>query len=193
MVTKSRQRKLVKVDEEELEEAINELPLDDFQKGFLRKRWLHQVLYWNKRANESERKYHALRSVTAVVSVIIPALVSLNLANELTLVGLGVKQWITILFSMIVASSMAIEEIFHFGDVWREKRNAVELLMIEGWRFFQLSDDRYKGKDHKGAYAVFATRVEHIIQKEIERYMAVFWSKEKEREKPDMDRASSAP
>lgn len=193
MVIKSRQRKLVKVDEEELEEAVNELPLDDFQKGFLRKRWLHQVLYWNKRANESERKYHALRSVTAVVSVIIPALVSLNLANELTLVGLGVKQWITILFGMIVASSIAIEEIFHFGDVWREKRNAVELLMIEGWRFFQLSDDRYKGKDHKEAYAVFATRVEDIIQKEIERYMAVFWSKEKEREKPDMDRASSAP
>jgi uncharacterized protein DUF4231 len=169
MVTKSQRRKLVKVDEEELEEAINELPLGDFQKDFLRKRWLHQVLYWDKRANESERKYYALRSATAVLSVIIPALVSLNLVNEPTLAGLGVKQWFAILLGMIVASSVALEEIFHFGDIWREKRNAVELLMIEGWRFFQLSGDQYKGKEYKEAYAVFASQVEGIIQKEIER------------------------
>jgi hypothetical protein len=177
---------------EELEEMIDQSPLDDLQKQSVKKRWLHQVLYWNKRANESRWRYYALRSTTAVLSAIIPALVSLNLTGEPSIAGLSVRHWITILFGVIVASSVAIEEIFHFGDIWSEKRNAVELLMIEGWRFFQLSDDRYKGKDHKEAYVVFAARVEDIIQQEIERYMTVFWSKETEKKNPDLGHADSA-
>jgi Protein of unknown function (DUF4231) len=71
------------------------------------------------------------------------------------------------------SSSAALEGIFRFGDIWREQQRATELLLIEGWRFFQLSGQYSTKKNHQTAYATFATQVESIILREAESYIAV--------------------
>ena len=81
MSSRKHRRSPKKVEKAELEEIIRKLPLGEIQKETLRSRWLHQVLYWNKRADESRWKYYALRSMTAISGAIIPALVSLKIGE----------------------------------------------------------------------------------------------------------------
>ena len=45
-------------------------------------------------------------------------------------------EWAAWATGLLVAVAAALEALFHWGDVWREKRSAGELLKIEGWRFF---------------------------------------------------------
>jgi len=157
------------VDRKALEEIISNLGgLDETQKNFLKKRWLRQVLWWDTRARQARWKYYAFRSVAAVGSVIIPALVGLNVNDPASVY----IRWITFSLGLLVAISLALNELFHFGEIWREKRDAAELLKVEGWLFFQLSG-KYKGKDYKEAYSQFADQVETMIEREIKSYIAV--------------------
>ena len=130
--------------------------------------------WWDKRARESRRRYYISRAIAAVGSVIVPALVGLNLGDWASVY----IRWTTFLFGLAVAVSLAFDELFHFGDIWREKRDAAELLKIEGWRFMQLAG-RYVGKNYKEAYPEFADQVEEIIEREIKTYIAVVQEKTK--------------
>lgn len=44
-----------------------------------------------------------------------------------------------------MAGLTAWEGVANYGEVWREKRRAAELLKVEAWQFFQLAD-KYQGK-----------------------------------------------
>jgi hypothetical protein len=88
----------------------------------------------------------------------------------------GDQAWIfavaSIAASLIVAISAGIESLFAYGDIWREKRAAAELIKIEGFRFFQLTNDyRQPDKSHADPYPVFAGKVEEIIEREIKDYV----------------------
>ena len=156
------------VNREELEKMINQLTtLDEVHKQFLKNRWLHHVMLSSKRAQDSYRKYHILRSIVVIGGVFIPTLVSLNIkepSSEL--------RWITVGLGLLVATSAALEGIFRFGDVWREEQRATELLLSEGWRFFQLSGQYSTKRNHQRSYSYFAAQVESLILKEIESYLA---------------------
>ena len=171
------------VSREALEEVIDELPdLEESQKQFLKKRWLHQVLWWDKRARESRWKYYVFRGVATVGSVIIPALAGLNVNIEDSTSGNEYIRWSTFLLGLVVAISLALNELFHFGDIWREKRDAAELLKVEGWLFFQLSG-RYKDKNYKEAYPEFAEQVEVMVEREIKSYIAVVQERKQDEKK----------
>lgn len=157
------------VNKEALEQTIESLEgLSPAQKGFLKKRWLHQVLWWDKRARESRWKYYSCRAIAAIGSVILPALVGLSGNDAVN----PYTKWITFALGLTVAISIAINGLFHFGDVWREKRDATELLKIEGWLFFQLSG-KYKENTYATAFPAFAEQVEFIIEREIKTYIGV--------------------
>jgi hypothetical protein len=57
---------------------------------------------------------------------------------------------------LLVATSAAIEEFFHFGERWRHYRRSVELLKAEGWKFFELAGVYgVEGKGHAAACPAF--------------------------------------
>ena len=60
---------------------IDSLALEDLQKRFLHGRWLEQLLWFERRSGSNQRRYHALRLVTIVGGVTVPALISLNLRS----------------------------------------------------------------------------------------------------------------
>jgi len=159
------------VNREELEKVINQLTtLDEVHKQFLKHRWLHHVMLSSQRAQDSYRKYHILRSIVVIGGVLIPTLVSLNINKPEAPDAL--VRWITVGLGLLVAISAALEGIFRFGDVWREEQRAVELLLSEGWRFFQLSGQYSTKRNHQTAYSYFATQVESLILREVESYLA---------------------
>jgi uncharacterized protein DUF4231 len=155
------------VDEAALRAVIAQLDLDDAQKDRLNKRWLHYVLWWDERANENKWKYRVLRGIVIIGGATVPALVSLHVADPRGAAGLHI---LTVVISLLVAISAGLEGFFGYGEIWREKRAAAEILKVQGWRFFNLIRP-YAGKTHREAFPDFADAVETMIEHEVKDYL----------------------
>lgn len=152
---------------QDLGSLVDALELDDIQRHFLRSRWLDQVLWMEERADQARRRYYALRLIAATGGVVVPTLVSLGASGTTESVLRGV----TIALSLLVAMSLAVEELMRFGERFRHYRRTVELLKSEGWQFFQLTGPYRRRATHFDAYQSFAARVEGIIQPSVEVYI----------------------
>jgi hypothetical protein len=165
--------------QQELGSLIDTLDLSDLQKRFLRSRWLDQVLWMEGRADETRIWYYRLRLATIIGGVLIPVFVSLDMSF---------LRYVSIILGIVVAISAAVEEFFHYGERWRHYRRTVELLKIEGWKFFQLSGSYSRYENHREAYPVFAARVEEIIQSDVDVYITeVVKERKEEREEKEND------
>lgn len=163
---------------EELLQLIDTLDVDKLQKKFLRSRWLDQLLWMENASKKNQRKYYLLRLACIIGGVIIPALVGLNLTGGWDIF----IRIITVVLSLIVAVSAAIEEFFHFGERWRHYRRSVGQLKTEGWLFFQLGGPYESFSSHKEAYPIFTGRVEETFQNEMETFISRI-SKEEQKKK----------
>lgn len=147
-----------------------ELDLSSLQRGYLRARWLEQVARLEREARRARRRHQALRVVTLAGCLLILTLVSLGGDARL---GQG---WnvgahaATILLSLLVSASVALEFIFDFGARWRQLERRQERLQAEGWRFLQLSGHYRHYEDHASAFTAFANQVEELSQREVEIY-----------------------
>lgn len=153
---------------EQLLQLIDTLDVDKLQKKFLQSRWLDQLLWMEKASTKNQRKYYLLRLACIIGGVIIPALVGLKLSGGWDIF----IRIITVVLSLIVAVSAAVEEFFHFGERWRHYRRSVGQLKAEGWLFFQLSGPYESHSSHKEAYPIFAGRVEQTFQNEMETFIS---------------------
>lgn len=151
----------------EMGTLIEALELPELNKQFLRARWLEQVIWMDEKAWESVLRHNVLRLTTIIGGVIVPALVSWNVGDS---AGAGLIKTLTVIVSLVVALSAAVEEFFHYGERWRHYRRTVEALKSEGWQFFQLSGP-YANMTHVQAYPAFAARVEELSREEVETYM----------------------
>src|SRR5262249_16123241 len=155
------------VDEAALRDVISQLDLDEKQKDRLNKRWLEYVIWWDGRATQNKWKYHALRSIVVIGGATVPALVSLDVSDPRRAAFLHI---ITVVISLLVAISAGLEGLFGFGEIWREKRAAAEILKVQGWRDFQ-GIKPFTGKTHQEAYPDFADTVETMIEHEVRDYL----------------------
>ena len=151
----------------EMGTLIDALELPELNKQFLRARWLEQVIWMDEKAWSSVFRHNILRLTTIIGGVIVPALVSWNVGVG---VGADLVKTLTVIVSLVVALSAAVEEFFHYGERWRHYRRTVEALKSEGWQFFQLSGP-YAAQTHVLAYPAFAARVEELSREEVETYM----------------------
>jgi Protein of unknown function (DUF4231) len=159
------------VDKQQMATFIDKLEgLSDDQRQSLKQRWLHQVLWWDQRSSEARRGYFRLRWLIIAGGVVIPVLTGLSLSGtpEYTV------RVAAAVISAVVAGCAAWEGVANYGEVWREKRRAAELLKVEGWQFFQLAGEQYLGKNHAQAYPYFAAKIESLIAKEIGEYVSLF-------------------
>ncbi len=162
---------------------IDALDLSEMQKHFMRSRWLDQVMYMEGRSKNAQRWHYRLRVTTIVAGVIVPGLVSLNIADNALATSIRV---FTFVLSLLVGISAAVEQFFNFGERWRHYRQTSEMMKIEGWSFFQLSGAYQRAKSHAEAYREFASRVEAVIQHDVEVYVSEV-TKEKKEEKEGKD------
>jgi len=164
-------KKPVLVDLEKLRALIAGLDLGDKKwNEYIDARWLNYVEWWDSRAAYAKRRYQTLRCAMVISGALIPALVGLR---ELQV--LGQYGWVfavaSIVASLAVAICAGIESLFGYGDIWREKRAAAELIKSEGFSFLQLSGNYFQYGTHHDAYKFFAKNVEDLIRNEIKDYI----------------------
>lgn len=165
------------VDLAELKTLIEGLKLSDPKLNeYINARWLKYVEWWDWRSRQAKRKYQALRAAVVVGGALTPALIGLRELKQF-----GDYAWIftvlAIIVSLVVAICAGMESLFGFGDIWREKRTAAELIKSEGFSFFQLSGDYAQFTTHQAAFKLFAQNVENLIRLEIKDYVASVTSK----------------
>jgi len=123
-----------------MEDLINGLELNEFHKRSLKERWLDQMIWADKKADQCRRWHYRLRLTTILGGVTLPALVGISVqfgdANP------WLNSWlpyIAFALSQVIAVSAAVEEFCRFGERWRDYRSMSEDLKAEGWQYLQLS------------------------------------------------------
>jgi hypothetical protein len=150
---------------------------DETKKDFIKNRWLKYVEWWDHRAQFAKIRFHWLQGAVVVASAAVPALIALR---ELKFVGESNGLWLSvgaIVASLIVATFSGLERLFGFGDIWREKRKAAEIIKSEGFSFFELCGSYADFKTHEEAFKQFAENVEKLIRAEIHEYIEAVGAK----------------
>jgi predicted chitinase len=158
---------------EELGGLVEQLQLPDLYKQSLKRRWLDQVIWADKKADQCRRWHYRLRLTTIIGGVILPALVGLNL--QLAKDNAFFRDWfpyVPFTLSQVIAVSAALEEFYRNGDRWRDYRKMSENLKTEGWQYLQLSGSYDNLLSHMDGYAMFASRVESVIKDDVQNYIA---------------------
>ena len=158
------------VDLDQLKSLMDGIELNDQKLNeYINARWLKYVEWWDSRARKAKWKYLTVRSAVVIGSALIPALVGLRELTQFADVA-----WIfsvaSIIVSLVVAVCAGLESVFGWGDIWREKRMAAELIKSEGFSFLQLTGGYAQFMTHQDAYKLFAQNVEDLIRHEIKDY-----------------------
>jgi hypothetical protein len=162
---------------------IDELELDARRKRFLRSRWLEQLDWVESKAGQARDRYYRLRLTTVIGAVLVPGLVSASFADGSLENSLRVTTWVV---SLVVAVSAAVEQFFHFGERWRNYRRTAERLKTEGWLFLELSGPYTAvGATHESAFTAFATRIEELLQGDVDVYLTEVAVEKKEKERAE--------
>ena len=159
---------------EELGSLVEQLKLPNLYKQSLKQRWIDQVVWADKKADQCRRMHYRLRLTTIISGVVLPALVGINMQlskenNEY------IRYWfpyVPFFVSQVIAVSAALDEFHRYGDRWRDYRKMAEDLKAEGWQYVQLSGSYDNLVDHIDGYANFASRVESIIKNDVQNYIA---------------------
>jgi len=157
------------------------LKLEELQTHFLRSRWLDQVLWMESKAAKARNRYYALKVITIIGGVLLPALVTLNNADDPDI--RKYVYWSTFILSLLVSTTASIEGFFLYGDQWRNYRRSVESLKTLGWQYFQLSGPYLSYPNHTEAFNAFAAQVEEVIQRDVEVYATQIAQPQKQNEK----------
>jgi len=151
--------------------AIDALELPPAKADYLRGRWLEQVAWMERKANQNRRRHYALRLCVLVASALVPAL----LGGADAFVGQesrGPIQGAAAVLSLFVTIAVAAEGLFRFGDRWRHYRRTVETLKREGWLYLELSGAYAVYPSHARAHASFVLKVEQILQEDVDEFMS---------------------
>lgn len=158
---------------EELGSLVEQLKLPNLYKQSLKQRWIDQVVWADKKADQCRRMHYRLRLTTIISGVVLPALVGINM--QLSKDNAFFRDWfpyVPFFLSQVIAVSAALDEFHRYGDRWRDYRKMAEDLKAEGWQYVQLSGSYDNLLDHIDGYANFATRVESIIKNDVQNYIA---------------------
>jgi hypothetical protein len=125
---------------QEMIDLVEQLELADLCKQSMKSRWLDQVIWADKKAEQCRQWHYRLRLTAIVGGVVLPALVGINF--QLGKDNPFFRTWfpyVPFALSQIIAISAATEEFLRFGDRWRGYRQLAEDLKAEGWEYLQLS------------------------------------------------------
>jgi len=167
----------------DFDQLIAQLQLSELRRQFLRSRWLDQLVWVEGRATHNRDRYLFWRLITIIGGVLVPALVTLQLNGSAT----TPVTWTTFAVSLLVAISAAVEGFFRYGERWRHYRRTAELLNTEGWQFLRLTGHYRPHIAHGSAYPLFASRVEDILQQDVDAYITTVAAEpaDKQPNKPD--------
>jgi hypothetical protein len=165
-----------------LGDLIDSLELSDLRKRFLGSRWVDQMLWFEGKAKQNQRRHIVLRLITIAAGVLVAALVGFSIRTESVTPALA---WTTFTLSLAVAIAAALDSFFHYDARWRNYRRTAEALKSQGWLFLQLAGPYANFSTHSKAYPVFVSQIERLIQQDVEVYIV---DVNRERQESDLGR-----
>ncbi|HYN90229.1 MAG TPA: DUF4231 domain-containing protein [Ardenticatenaceae bacterium] len=124
---------------------------------YLQQRWQSQRDYYSAKSAFYKRWHHGLQLFIALGAIAVPVI--LNIAQ--------VPQLVPTILSALVAGAAALENVYRFGDNWRNFRQTLEGLKREKV-MYDAGAGPYRETDN--AFALFVERVESLISEETKVY-----------------------
>ncbi|MCP9495240.1 MAG: DUF4231 domain-containing protein [Pyrinomonadaceae bacterium MAG19_C2-C3] len=143
-----------------------ELGFSTVNKTYLRSRWLVQILQLEQDATRARKLHQALRLTTVIGSLLLLMFVTLRFNDTLLGGWAGLVYYLTVMMSLAVAASIAVEHIFNYGERARLLAIQLDKLKTEGWCFLQLSGRYNRFGTHEEAFASFANQVESLSRRD---------------------------
>ena len=151
-------------------EQIDNLELSESGKArkisFLKERWLDQTMWFEKRATTTQSRYRRLRLSIIIGGLIVPVLLGLDLGDN----NNEIRNRVVMGLSLSIASCVAVEEFFNFGEKSLNYRKAAEGMKGEWWKFQTLTGKYSKFPSIDTAIPAFAQRVEQIIESDLQNF-----------------------
>lgn len=135
---------------------------------YLKGRWIGMVMWWHQRAVEARWKYFGLRGLIVVGGVLLPVLAALSTREGWQQPMIAAMA----IIGAIVAGCTAWEGVAQYGDTWRDRRRAAELLKVERWLFLHRSG-KCAGQSDADAFPLFVCEVEAMIAREVGDYLGL--------------------
>lgn len=134
------------------------------ERYYIEHRWYSQWSFFDSKASQNKNRYHRIQLIVGLGSVTVPVLVGINTDGTLR----AVLYVVTIVISLAVAMSTAIESLYAFGDNWRSYRSAAEDLHQEK-SLYDVKAGRYANNPQ--GFLRFVERCEEIIAQQNGRWI----------------------
>lgn len=146
-----------------VENILEKVDLDDFQKKMIVEKWVKQLTYMDSRAGRNCWEYYATQLIILICGLTVPILVNINPANEII-------KWVITGLGLGISISAGINQLFKLERKWLHFRVITEKLRIEGNAFLGLSSNYSVFKTHKEAYPLFSTKIDKIMLLDLAQY-----------------------
>lgn len=135
---------------------------ENAREKYLSERWQSQRDYYSRQSAHNKRWYQTLQLFIGLGAVIVPVLLGVP----------EVPKLVPTVVSTLVAGAAVVENVYHFGDNWRNFRVTLESLKRERvW--FDTNTGPYQ--DPHTGLSVFVERVEGLIASETREYFPEEW------------------
>ncbi len=168
-------------------EIIQNIPLDDFNKLILKKRYVQLMEQLDIKRSSTSFWYNIFTFIITLGSILVPALISIedksllypeqnisigNIGNETIIKtesaeSLLDKQehvlfWVTFCISLLVTICNALIKLYSLDKVYVIRNLKYDELRREGWFFYTLTGDYKSFNNNNEAFKLFITRIETI-------------------------------
>ena len=134
-------------------------------------RFLNEVLFYEKKRDDTRKYYNTFRFIVTVGSIILPALLSVGQMDPVKLPANFdiISYWSSWGISLSVTISNGFLQLFSLDKNYFEYSLTTEQLKTEGWQFCELSGKYEDFTTHILAYKTFCKSIENIKRKQIEK------------------------
>jgi hypothetical protein len=127
---------------------------------YMQDRLQFKINLYFRRGNKFKVYYYIVAVLIATSAAFVPVLVNV----DFRLLNIDSKIWATI-FSLVVSIGVALQEIFHFREHWRNY-NLIDSNLRSEEMLFSMSAGAYAGKKDEEKNRLFVQRVEELIKDE---------------------------
>ncbi len=127
------------------------------EQTYLETRWQSQKNYYSKNSGKNKKQYQQIQLTIGAGAIIVPLLLGIP----------DIPKWVPAIISAMVAVLAATENVYQFGDNWRNFRQASESLKRERALFDAEAGPYRISKD---PFRRFVERCEDVIAAETGQY-----------------------
>ena len=161
--------------------VVNQLVLTDERKLIFRERYIRVLNNFQSRACRYGKAFHGCRTIVAVGSLLVPALLSIQYIPSTSGSGSGsttansiALYWVTWVISLLVTMSNGIYTLMKVDKKYYFLNTLVEQIRSEGWQYISLTG-RYAGtaaivgsNTHDYQFMYFCHMIEKIKMHQVE-------------------------